>query len=60
MKILVVAVHESLVGTTCIRNCLLSRQILEGKRTCHGDRESDVHGPVAGISQVEIPHLSDP
>ena len=23
--------------------CPLSRRVLEGKRTCHGDRESDVH-----------------
>src|SRR3982074_271172 len=25
--------------------CPLSRRVLEGKRTCHGDRESDVHDP---------------
>ena len=26
-------------------NGTLSRRVLEGKRTCHGDSESDVHDP---------------
>ncbi|MFZ0651239.1 MAG: hypothetical protein WAZ97_10210, partial [Pseudolabrys sp.] len=29
--------------------CPLSRRVLEGKRTCHGDRESDVHDPYATL-----------
>ena len=31
--------------------CPLSRRVLEGKRTCHGDRESDVHDPEAGMDR---------
>src|SRR4051812_37418930 len=31
------------VHTTANPECPLSRRVLEGKRTCHGDSESDVH-----------------
>ena len=40
------AVHESLLAhEPTDPECPLSRRVLEGKRTCHGDRGNDVHDP---------------
>jgi hypothetical protein len=33
--------------------CPLSRRVLEDKRTCHGDRENDVHDPFAEMIRLD-------
>src|SRR6266576_4449584 len=40
-------IQEDLSSTTRMVRCICSRPVVEGKRTCHGDRESDDHDPAA-------------
>ena len=51
----------TVVGTNLpIRNVRFHGESLEGKRTCHGDRESDVHDPLRSSAESKYCAAASP